>query len=104
MFIDTRVGILKVIHKLGLLNKILFESKSAWCKIFHFSYVRIQEYLTTYYISLLPNREILWLLYGTLWNRDCLNVWVLYVGITGGKSSIFKCFLSGSQPYGTLHI
>ena len=96
-----RLGILKKIYKLGLLNKIPFESESVCCEIFHFSSIRIQEYLTGYYISSLPNREALWLLYGTFWNMHYLNVWKLYVSIIGGTNFSFRCFLSGSQIFGS---
>ena len=99
-----RLGILKEINNFGLLNKIPFESESVCCEVFHFSQLKIQEYLTAYYISSLPNRETLWLLHGTFWNRHYLNVWELYASISGDKSFIFKCFLSSSWLFGTSSI
>ena len=92
-----RLGLLKMIYEFGLLNKISCEAQSVFCEIFHFNHVTIQEYLTAYYISFLPDSELLKLLHGTFWNIRYFDIWVMYVGITGGKNSVFRLFLSGSQ-------
>ena len=80
--------------KLGLLSTI-----SYW-EICFFNNVKIQEYLTAYYISSLPDNELLKLLNGSFWNICYLNVWMLYIDISEGKSPVFKRFLSAGQPSG----
>ena len=87
--------------KLGLLSTISFQEENVDCEIYHFSNVKIQEYLAAYYISSLPDNELLKLLNGTFWNICYLNVWMLYIDISEGKSPVFKRFLSGTQPSGT---
>ena len=84
--------------KLGLLSTIPFQEENVDCEIFHFNNVKIQEYLAAYYISLIPDSELLKLLHGTFWN---ICVWILYIDIIEGKNSVFKPFLSGNQPFGT---
>ena len=95
------LSFLDIIHELGLLNLISFEMQSVCYEIYHFGHVAIQEYLAATYISFVPDSELLELLYGTFWTIRYFNVWIMYVGITGGKSSVFKSFLSGDQPFGT---
>ena len=84
--------------KIGLLNTISLQVENVDCQIFYFSNLKIQEYLAAYYISLLPDSEVLKLLHGTSVNIHYLNVWMLYVDISEGKNSVFECFLAGSQP------
>ena len=87
--------------KLGLLNTISFQEENVNCEIFHFGNMKIQEYLAAYYISLLPDNELLKLLHSTFLNICYLNVWMLYVDISEGKSPVFKRFLSAGRPSGT---
>ena len=87
--------------KLGLLNTISLQVENVAHEIFYFSNMKIQEYLAAYYISLLPDNELLRLLHGTFWNILYLNVWMVFVDITEGKNSVFTHFLSDSQPFGT---
>ena len=96
-FLDT-------IYELGLLNLISFETQSVCCELYHFGHVAIQEYLAANHISFLPDSELLELLHSTFWTIHYFNVWIMYVGITGGKNSVFKSFLSGDQPFGGLHM
>ena len=87
--------------KVGLLSTIYFQEENVNREIFYFCYMKIQEYLAAYYISLLPDGELLKLLHGTFWNICYLNVWMFYVDISGGKSFVFKRFLSGGQAFET---
>ena len=95
------LSFLDIIYELGLINLISFEMQSVCYEIYHFGHVVIQEYLAANYISFLPDSELLELLHDTFWTICYFNVWIMYVGITGGKSSVFKSFLSGDQPFGT---
>ena len=87
--------------KFGLLSKISFQREKVDCELFYFSNLKIQEYLAAYYISLLPDSELSKLLHGIFCNICYLNVWILYVDISGGNNSEFRHFLAGSQPLGT---
>ena len=89
------------IFKFGSLSMISFQGEKVDCELFYFSNLKIQEYLAAYYISLLPDSELLKLLHGTFWNICYLNVWILYVDISEGNNSVFRRFLAGSQPLGT---
>ena len=93
--------VLDFLSRMWLLNMIPFQEENVDYEIFHFNNVKIQEYLAAYYISLLPDGKLLKLLHGTFWNICYLNVWILYVDISEGKNSVFKRFLSGSQPFET---
>lgn len=64
---------------------------------FNFAHSSIQEYLAAHYIQSLPDDRQLELLRDTFWNEKYLNTWVIYVGLTQGKSFAFKHFLSGNQ-------
>jgi len=46
---------------------------------------------------MLPKRIQLKLLQKTFWSADYYNTWIMYVGITGGKSFTLKHFLSGNR-------
>ena len=94
------VSLLDIIYELGLLNLISFKTQSICYEIYHFGHVSIQEYLAAKYISFLSDSELLELLHGTFWTIHYFNVWIMYVGITGGKCFAFKSFLSGDQPFG----
>ena len=94
-------GFLNIIYALGLFNKTSFEAQNMSCELFHFSHVKIQEYLAAYYISSLSDSELLELLYGKFWNIRYFNVWIMYIGITKGNNSAFNYYLSGSQIFET---
>ena len=93
--------VLDFLSRMWLLNMIPFQEENVDYEIFHFNNVKIQEYLAAYYISLLPDGKLLKLLHGTFWNICYLNVWILFVDISEGNNSVFKRFLSGSQPFET---
>ena len=95
---------LNKILELGLINTISFETQNACCEILFFNNVIVQEYMAAFYISSLPDSELSKLLYDTFWNSHYFNVWIMYVGITGGKCSAFKSFLSNSQLFGASDI
>ena len=95
-----RFGFLSKIQEFGLLNTIFFETQNACCETFYFNHVTVLEYLAAYYISSLPDSEVLKLLHGTFWTIRYFNIWIMYVGITGGTCSAFKSFLSDSQLFG----
>ena len=65
-------------------------------KSFHFLHFAIQEYMAAYYIASLPDQTQLQLLNSTFWNVKYSNTWMMYVGITGGNSSVFKHFITGN--------
>ena len=83
---------------LGLLKRAQYFKVQDGCdhESFHFLHHSIQEFMAAYYITLLPNKELLSLLKGTFWNAHYFNTWVMYVGITEGKNFMFAHFLSGN--------
>ena len=89
------------ILKLGLINRISFHAQNTDFEIFHFNHVKIQEYLAAFYIASIPGDELFNLLHSSFWNICYLNVWIMYIDISESKSSVFKNFLSGIQPFGT---
>ena len=93
------VAFLKIMRDLGLFNVIV---QDVCCKAFYFSHVTIQEYLAAYYISSLPDGELLKLLYDIFWTIHFFNAWIMYIGITGGKRSVLKLFLTGNELFKTL--
>ena len=95
-FQDQSCFLIKI---LGLINTVSYETQNACCEIVYFNHVIVQEYLAAYYISSLPNSELLKLLHGTFWAVRYFNVWIMYVSITGGKYSAFKSFLSNTQLF-----
>ena len=86
------------LNGLGLLKSVKYfdygNSREKFnCHFLHFS---IQEYMAAYYISKLPNSEQIRLLNNTFWSIHYYNTWIMYVGITGGKSFALKHTLSGN--------
>ena len=61
---------------------------------YHFIHFAIQEYMAAYYITLLEDDKQIKLLQDTFWTVRYYNTWIMYAGITGGKSLAFKHFLS----------
>ena len=64
---------------------------------FNFAHSSVQEYLAAYYIQSLPDDRQLDLFRDTFWDERYLNTWIIYVGLTQGRSFAFKHFLSGNQ-------
>ena len=85
-------------YGLGLLKRTKYFKAQDGCdhESFHFLHYSIQEYMAAYYIASLSNNELLSLLKETFWNVHYCNTWIMYVGITGGKSFEFTHFLSGN--------
>ena len=96
-----RLGSLNKMCELGLLNRLFYEAQNEIFEIFHFNHMTIQNYLAAYYITSLPDYELLELLHNTFWKIHYFNVWIMYVGITRGKNPAFKLFLSGNQTFET---
>ena len=77
---------------------------------FHFLHFSIQEYMAAHYIASLPDNEQFELLNDAFWNVHFFNMWVMYVGITGGDNFAFRHFLTGnyfqlsSRMFGTQNI
>ena len=64
---------------------------------YSFLHKSIQEYLAAYHIASLPPVTLSGLLNKKFWDSSFFNVWIMYVGITGGDQKEFKRFLSGSR-------
>ena len=76
----------------GLLNAARFGSEALCFNFLHYS---IQEYLAAYHIASLSRKKQTKLLQSTFWDIRYLNMWIMYVGITGGDQLAWKHFLSG---------
>ena len=79
---------------MGLLNSIRsfeFVEKVSY----HFLHFSIQEFMAAYHISILSHKAQIKLLKETFWNVRYYNTWIMYAGITGGKSFALKHFFSG---------
>jgi len=61
---------------------------------YHFFHFAIQEYMAAHYITLLEDKEQIKLLQDTFWTIRYYNTWIMYAGITGGKSFALMHFLS----------
>ena len=64
---------------------------------FNFLHLSIQEMLAAYHVTSLPDRDQITLLEKTFWDPKYYNMWIMYVGLTKGKSFPFKHFLSGNS-------
>ena len=78
---------------LGLLKAAQFVTKVS----FHFLHFSIQEYLAASYIAKLSNKKQIELLNTTFWNIRYFNTWIMYNGVTGGRTFAWKHFLSGNR-------
>jgi len=79
---------------LGLLKATQFVDNSV---SFHFLHFSIQEYLAALHIVSLSEKMQIELLQETFWNIRYFNTWIMYVGITCGKSFAWKHLLSGNR-------
>ena len=80
---------------LGLLNSV----KSFLGKdyvTYNFLHFSVQEYMAAYHITTLSTNEQVKLLKNTFWTVRYYNTWIMYAGITGGKSFELQHFLSGN--------
>ena len=64
---------------------------------FNFAHSSIQDYLAALYIKSLPDDKQLDLLKETFWNEKYMNTWIMFVGLTQGKTIAFKRFLAGKS-------
>ena len=64
---------------------------------YNFLHKSIQEYMAAYHITSLPSGTLATLLNKRFWDSSYFNIWLMYVGITGGEQREFKQFLSGSR-------
>ena len=85
------------IHGFGLLQATQHFTTNGKTLSFNFAHSSVQEYLAAYYIQYLPDDRELDLLRDTFWDKRYLNTWIIYVGLTQGRSFAFKHFLSGNQ-------
>ena len=53
--------------------------------------------MAAYHITSLPSGTLATLLNKKFWDSSYFNIWIMYVGITGGEQREFKQFLSGSH-------
>ena len=62
-----------------------------------FAHSSIRDCLAALYIKSLSDDKQFNLLKDTFWNEKYLNTWIMFVGLTQGKTIAFKTFLSGKQ-------
>ena len=65
--------------------------------LFNFLHLSIQEVLAAHHVTSLPNDEQIKLLKKTFWDSKYFNMWIMYVGLTKGRSFSFQHFLSGNS-------
>ena len=84
---------------LGLLQSVKYfdYNTSKEGLTYHFLHFSIQEFMAAYHISKLLDGEQIRLLKNTFWTIRYYNTWIMYVGITGGKSFALKHFFSGNR-------
>ena len=83
---------------LGLLKAVqCFSAKVGNDQVtFHFLHFSIQEYMAAWYISTLPDKRQIKLIKKTFWEPRYYNTWIMYIGITSGRSFALRHFLSGN--------
>ena len=83
---------------LGLLQSVKYFDYDARKEniTYHFLHFSIQEYMAAYYISKLSDSEQVRLLKNKFWTIRYYNTWIMYAGITDGKSFAMKHFFSGN--------
>ena len=67
---------------------------------FNFAHSSIQDYLAALFIKSLPDDKQLNLLKDTFWNEKYMNTWIMFAGLTQGKTIAFKRFLAGKSSIG----
>ena len=80
------LGLLKVVKYFDAGDRVTF----------HYLNYSIQEYMAAWYISTLPDSKQIKLLRQTFWQHRFYNTWLMYIGITRGRSFAFRHFLSGN--------
>jgi len=64
---------------------------------FNFLHFSMQEFLAAFYITSLSTQEQIDQMKDNFWSSKFLNMWVMYVGLTGGNSPALKHFLAGKR-------
>ena len=84
---------------LGLLKVVEFFSAKTNIKnvSFNFLHLSLQETLAAYHITLLTHKQQTDLMNLKFLDGRYFNTWIMYVGLTKGKSFAFKHFLSGNS-------
>jgi len=87
------------INGMGLLQAIEYFNFTNFTKqiSFNFLHFSMQEFLAAFYITSLSTHEQIEQMKENFWNSKFLNMWVMYVGLTGGNSPALKHFLSGKR-------
>ena len=87
------------IHGFGLLQVTEHFSTTGPEKTYTLNFVHssMQDYLAALYIKSLPDSKQIELLKDTFWNERYLNTWIMYVGLTKGRTAAFKSFLADKQ-------
>ena len=87
------------INGMGLLQAIEYFNFTNLTKqtSFNFLHFSMQEFLAAFYITSLSVHEQIEQMKENFWSSKFLNMWVMYVGLTGGNSSALKHFLSGKR-------
>ena len=86
----------KTCIELGLLKetKYINMKKTNSVVSYNFLHLSIQEYLAAVYVSSLSFLRQKEILQRTFWVDRYFNMWIMYMGLTEGKSSAFKYLLS----------
>ena len=84
---------------LGLLKPASFLNMGIGNKYMSYNFLHksIQEYMAANHIASLPTGSLSSLLSKKFWDSSYFNIWIMYVGITGGEQTEFKYFLSGNR-------
>ena len=87
------------INGMGLLQTIEYFNFTNLTKqtSFNFLHFSMQEFLAAFYITSLSVHEQIEQMKENFWSSKFLNMWVMYVGLTGGNSSALKHFLAGKR-------
>ena len=85
------------INCFGLLQVVKFFGASGTAVSLNFLHFTIQEFLAAYHVSCLPHNEELQLLKKNFMSGFYMNMFSLYVGITGGQRPAFIEYLTGCK-------
>ena len=87
------------INGFGLLQAVQHYPKRGVGKTIsvNFLHFTMQEYFSARYVSTATSQRQLLLMKKTFWDGKFNFMWIMYVGIIGVKSNIFKSFIGGSN-------
>ena len=91
------VAIPGAINGFGLLQAVQHFGLTGRTMTLNFVHSSIQEFLGAYYITKLPPNEELKIIKEKFWSDFHLNMFSMYIALTGGQHSSFKDFLSGGN-------